>query len=171
MTLKEILYLAITVPIILGLLYLLWVIIRFAVISDIKTKGAKGRLRVPDPDGVASICGFRPAREIVEFFQSADVIECPEFHFVDTRSSPPKGWFIGGFIPMTPVDAREWLKITQVPGLPIADNCDGGVYYLASSGSVYLSAPRSHKTDLLVADTIEAFTKFSRMESPGDEAE
>jgi hypothetical protein len=171
MTLKEILYLAIAFPIILGLLYFLWIIIRFAFISDIKTKGAKQRLRIPDPDGVASICGFRPTRELVEFFQSADVIECLEFHLVDTRTTPPKGWFIGSFIPISPIDATEWRKITHLPGLPIADDCDGGVYYLANSGAIYLSAPKSHKTDLLVADTVEAFTKFSRMESPDDQEE
>lgn len=171
MELKEILYLAIVLPIVCGLIYLLWIIIRFALISDIKTKGSERRLRAPDPEGVASVCGFHPTGELVEFFRSADVIECLEFHFVDTRSTPPKGWFIGSFIPMTPVDAKEWLKITRVPGLPIANDCDAGIYYLASSGAIYLSAPRRHETNLLVAETVETFTKFSRLESPGDDAE
>jgi hypothetical protein len=166
MELKEILFLVIAIPIVVGCLCLLWIIIRFAIISDIKTKGARDRLRFPDPEGVAGICGFRPGEDLVEFFKTAEVIIEQEFHFIDTRPSPPKGWFIGSFIPISPTDTKEWRKVSGVPGLPIADNCDGGIYYLDESGSVYLSDPRNHKSDLLVAETAGVFAKFSYLDTP-----
>ena len=170
MELKEILYLVIALPIAVGCLYMLWMIVRYAIISDIKTRGARGRLRFPDPDGVAAVCGFRPSEDLVEFFKTSEAIDEVEFDFVDMRSSPTQGWFIGNFIPMTPTDTKEWRKASGVPGLPIADNCDGGIYYLAESGGIYLSDPRNHKSDLLVAETAADFAKFSYLDTPDQDA-
>lgn len=168
MEIKEILYLVIGITIASGCIWLLWIMIRFAIISGIKTKGAAGRLRCPDPDGVTAICGFRPSAELIEFYRTSDLLDKHEFHFVDTRPSKPKGWFIGSFIPIAPVDTKEELKISGVRGLPIADNCDGGVYYLSESGSIYLSDPRNHKSDLLVAETASDFVRFTYMDTPDD---
>lgn len=154
--------------IVVGGISLLWVIIRFSIISNIKTKGARVRLRFPDPEGVAPVCGFRPSEELVEFYKTAEVIDKQMFHFVDTRPSPPKGWFIGNFIPITPTDTEEWRKVSGVPGLPIAADWDAGTYYLSESGSVFLSDPRNHKSDLLVAETAADFAKFHHLDTPDE---
>src|SRR5438128_582874 len=124
--LKQILGWSVAVGLVIMCLGTLWAIIRFSFISGRRTRGEKQRLQVPDAAGVERLAGIPIPIELIEFYRKSDVIGRTEFHFVDLSQTPPKGWFIGGFVPLTPIDTKEHRMISKIPGVPIATDLDGG---------------------------------------------
>ena len=139
------------------LLLVLGTIVRFSIVSALRTRGAAGRLRQPDLQGVENLCGFRLPPELRDFYARSPLVGMSEFNLVDKRTAEPRTWFIGAFVPLTPVDVREARSISNAPGVPIADDGDKGVYYLTSSGTVRLQSPNLDEGDTLVAENIATF--------------
>jgi hypothetical protein len=169
-TLKTIVIWALFLGFIGGLLITLWGIIRFAIISPIKTKGARDRLRKPNISGVKALCGFEPSTELVDFYTNCKFTEKMEFSLEDQSQTPSKKWFIGEFFPLTALDVKENLIISRVPGIPIADDMNKGTYFASKDGSIFLSSPNEQQ-QLLVSTNIQAFSNFVPVEEKYDEDE
>jgi hypothetical protein len=147
------------------LLWLLSTIIRFSLISPLRTKGAKQRLRSPDPSGAASVVGFAPPQALVDFYRHSTLIDRQEFTLLDRSTSPPARWPIGGFIPLSAIDTKEAITVSGIRrGIPIADDLDKGVYYVDESGAVILSSPDSPQRHRRVAPDVATFAGFARSE-------
>jgi hypothetical protein len=118
----------------------------------------------------------RLPRLLEEFYRSSGLVECFEFYLAPPGAGHPR-WYIAHFVPLTSRDVAEWLKVTGVPGIPIALDGDKGTYYLPfealrQSGSppVLFRAPGLGRQDTEVAPSLEDFIGFQRVEAP-DEAE
>jgi hypothetical protein len=149
-----------------ALMFLLFAIIRFSVVSPVKTRGWKGRLRYPKPEGIARVCGFPPPQELIDFYRQAPFIDSVEFYLVDHSREPVAAWSIGAFSPLTPLDVREQRKISGVAGIPIADDLDKGTYFVASSGAVMLRSPNVPGGETEVATSITSFASFEARDRP-----
>src|SRR5687768_16872136 len=110
------------------LLLLLWAVVRFGLVSPRRTRGATGRLRAPDAAAVGRVCGFPLPPAVAAFYRESDLVERTEFTLVDAAASPPARWSVGGFVPLTAADVREWRVVSGVPGVPIANDGDKGTY-------------------------------------------
>jgi hypothetical protein len=141
-------------------LFVLWAIIRFGVVSARRTRGAAERLRRPDAGGVERVCGFGLPPALAAFYRESDLVERGEFAFIDGAVSPPARWFVGGFIPLAAQDVREWRVISGVPGVPIADDGDKGIYYVARNGAVRLASPNVPGRDILVTASAADFFRL-----------
>ena len=150
-------------------LLVLGAIIRFSIISPIRTRGAKNRLRSPNLEGIEQLCGFAPPEDLVTLYRTAPFIESTEFDLVDPNRIPPKAWFIGIFNPLSLIDIREQRTITRVPGIPIAVDGERGQYYVSQTGAVLLRSPDKAGGDVEVASTIAAFATFEKREEQRDE--
>jgi hypothetical protein len=144
-----------------GMLALLWSIVRFSLISRVKTGNAQDRLRHPDPAGVEKECGIDVPAELADLYTTAPFVERFEFELVDGHRQPPRVWPIGQFIPLSPIDAREWRVITRAPGVPLATDLDKGVYFLNANGQVWLDSPNIPGRRALVASTVAALRTFT----------
>jgi hypothetical protein len=143
-----------------GSVLLLLVFARFSLVSSVRNRGSRSRLRTPDLEGVERECGFALPRELAQIYRDAPFIERLEFELVDTSRDPPPRWPIGRFNPLTAADVREWRSISGVPGVPIADDMDKGVYFVNEAGAVLLASPNVAGRRLRVAATLQAFSTF-----------
>jgi hypothetical protein len=103
-------------------------------------------------------------------YREAHFIDMSEFELIDTSQSPPAAWTIGSFKALTAPVVREWRAISGVPGVPLADDIDKGVYFVASSGSVLLASPNVSGGQVLVAPGVEAFAAFEAREAADGDA-
>jgi hypothetical protein len=152
-----------------GCLFLLYVIVRFSIISPFLTRGSKNRLRKPVADGISKLCGFEPPGDLMQFYEAAPFIEDNEFYLTDTSIIPTVSWQIGGFIPLCVRDIRESQRIMRVAGIPIAIDMDKGTYFIDSSGAVLLKSPNVPSGQIVVASSISQFSGF-KLHSPPIEA-
>jgi hypothetical protein len=164
---KQIFAVALTVGLVAICLAVLWAIIRFSIISPRRTQGGQDRLRSPDPTGVARVTGTHLSDELVAFYRSSPVITRTEFRLVDSSQTPPRDWFIGCFVPLTALDSKEHRAISNVPGVPIATDLDGGYYYLDATNRILLRQPHT-KSDLLVAQTAAQFASYEPFDMPDE---
>ena len=176
---KQILSWVITIGIIFFCLVLLWAFVRFSVISQWRTRGWQKRLRQPQVDTVAAHWQVQLPAVLESFYRSSDVIELEEFCLTGSVSPPATKWFVHGFIPFTVVDLSEWIRITGVPGLPIATGGEDGksTYYLPFESlrhglpAPVLLRPAGGLPDVVVAPTIEDFTRFQPIDDMDEDEE
>lgn len=141
------------------LLSVLAAIVRFSIISPLLTRGAEKRLRNPETRGLESLVGFPPGAELASFFKKWPHLEKTEYYLVDTANSAQ--WFIGGFIPLSKADVKEWLKVTGRHGIPIADDMNKGTYFVQSDGTIGLRSPNVAGGFARVARSIEELQNFA----------
>lgn len=156
----------VAVALIASLMFLLYIIIRFSIVSPAKTRGTRTRLRHPKPDGIDAIAGFAPTQELIDFYRQIPFVESVEFYLVDRSKKPPVAWPIGAFNPLTARDAREKAKIWSVAGIPIADDLNKGLYFVARSGAVFLRSPNVAGGEAEVAPSIRALASFEVRDKP-----
>ena len=161
----------IAVTVIAGLMFLLYTIIRFSIVSAAKTKGWQRRLRHPDPDGIDKVSGFQPPQDLIDFYRQASFLESMEFCLLDHSKKPSAAWSIGGFNPLTAADVRKQTKVSGVRGIPIADDMDKGMYFVAKTGAVMLASPNIPGRETEVAPDITSFARFEAREHPPGEGE
>lgn len=119
------------VVILIGVL-LLAVIIRSSLASGGRSHDWKERLRQPQIDDVAANWKVNLPTVLETFYREAEFIDREMYYLTRSHSSRDEKWFVSGFIPLTPLDLKEWIKITRVPGLPLATGGENGksIYYL-----------------------------------------
>lgn len=141
---------------------LLGAIVRFSVISRLRTRGGRARLRQPEADGVAEVCGFRPPSDLVELYRTDPLVERVELQLVDERHRPPRRFDVGAFIPLTPRDVREARAVHGVhDAIPIADDGDKGSYVVLPSGEVVLRSPNVPGREVMVARSVSELRGFT----------
>jgi hypothetical protein len=134
-------------------------IVRFSIISGVKSRGAQTRLRSPQPEGVAEVCGFPPPPELVSLFREANFVTQTEFILLDTSQAPPRRWEIGSFIPLTRRDVREARLVHGIrDGIPVATDLDKGSYVLLPDGRIVL---RELATEAVVAKSAGDLRAFA----------
>lgn len=176
---KQIFGWLIAVGIIFFCLVLLWALVRFSVISKWRTRGWQKRLRQPQVEIVAAHWQVRLPAALDSFYRNSDAIELEEFCLTRSVSPPAAKWFVHGFIPLTVVDLLEWIKITGVPGLPIATGGEDGksTYYLPFESlrhgfpTPVLIRSAGGLPDVEAAPTIEDFTQFQPIDDADEEDE
>lgn len=173
MDLKGLLALVIIGGLIIGCLALLWGIVRFAIISPMVARGAKGRLRNPQPTEVEAKWQVKLPSELADFFRQHPIIEKAEFYLAPDISNRDRWLYVYSFIPLTVVDVSEARKCSGVPGIPIALGGEGGTYYLPTvalrgegSRPVLL---RQRRSDTQVAGSVEEFFQYPQTDWRDDE--
>jgi hypothetical protein len=148
-----------------GGLLLLRAILRFSIISPRRTRGWKNRLHQPNLPEVESTWKVQLPRSLESLFQS-NIVELSEVYLSPAGIGGSARWYVARFIPFTSRDLAEWIKITSVPGFPLAIDGDEGVYYLSFDDlrdsqppAVLFRAP-GMKQATEVARTIEDFMQF-----------
>jgi hypothetical protein len=145
----------------LVLLGFLAFIVRFSALSPLRTRGARSRLRRPEPEALARLVGFAPPEALLEMYREDGCVERLEFEMVDARVMPPRIWEIGGFIPMTVWDVREARIVHHLrDGIPIAEDMDKGCYVVLASGAVVLRSPTVPDGEVDVADSVTDLRGF-----------
>ncbi|ALN64485.1 hypothetical protein GLA29479_3632 [Lysobacter antibioticus] len=124
---------ALCAVIVFAQVFLLWGILRYAVISPWITRGASAALKRPDIEGSARVVGFPLPIEAGDFYRSAPFLQRLEFVLV-----APSGrrWRIGRFYPLVPRHVRENRKVHGTKNVPIASDQGKGVYVLLADGAV-----------------------------------
>jgi hypothetical protein len=145
-----------------ALLALLYAIIRYSVISPFLTRGRSSRLRKPNIDGMRSLVGFAPAFSLVNFYRNWPHLEKTEYYLVDSLKKA--NWFIGAFMPLSKIDAREWINVSGKHGVPIATDMNKGTYFVTSAGAIELWSPNVEGGQAKVADSIEELMQFRAAE-------
>ena len=153
-------------------LTMLWVIVRFAIISPMRTRGADRRLRKPQPLEVEKKWRVTLPPALADLYRKHPVIEKAEFYLAPDVSDRDRWLYVYSFIPLTVVDISEAKKSSGVPGIPIALE-NKGTYYLPSSalrgdGPVPVIL-RMHKKDKQVAASVEEFFGYTATDWPDDE--
>ena len=95
-------------------------------------------------------------------------MEKTEYYLVNPIDSVD--WFIGGFMPISKVDIKEWLNVSGDHGLPIANDMNLGTYFVQKDNS-WLSYAYKEDTvtmgcvsrNAATADTYEAFKSVERI--------
>jgi hypothetical protein len=153
-------------------LTMLWVIVRFAIISPMRTRGAGGRMRKPQPEAVEKKWRVKLPPALAKLYREHPAVERSEFYLAPDISNRDRWLYIYSFIPLTVVDISEAKRSSAVPGVPIALE-NKGTYYLPSSAlrgdepvPVML---RMHKKDQQVAASVEEFFGYTATEWPDDE--
>jgi len=112
------------------LIAFLWIIIRWGIILEYRTRDEWKRLRDPCLEELEAEWGIKLPDELEAFYRTSDVIDRSEFYLVPPGVDRPR-WFIMGFYPLTKVFAPEFIKATGLPGIPIANDGDNKAeYYL-----------------------------------------
>lgn len=141
---------------------------RFSVISSRRTRGWKGRLQQPEVLKVEAKWQIQIPPSLLTLFRS-DLVTRSEFYLAPLATDQPNWWYVAHFIPLTCKDVSEWIKITRVPGIPIAINGQKKAYYLSfhelrtgNSPRVLLRLPGPSHTsrDVEVASCIEHLMRF-----------
>jgi len=167
MTLKEQIATWFAYFIIAVLCLFLAVIVRFGILSRLRARGWRKRLRHPKMAEVESEWGVRLPRALEPFFESK-IVDRFEFYLAPPNSDrESEWWYVAGFIPLTPQDIAAWIATTKVPGIPIADDGSKGVYYLpfdqlrqGKPPAVLLRPPGWQPKDIVVASSVEQFIRF-----------
>ena len=149
-----------------GCLSVLWMILRFSVFSSLRRRGAKDRLHKPNVAEIEAKWKIKLPRALESLYGSP-LVEISETYIAAPGADREHQWHIYEFIPLTSRDLSEWLKITRVPGLPIAIDGDKGTYYLPfkdlkKSGAppVLLRLPGLKGEDVEVASSVDEFMRF-----------
>jgi hypothetical protein len=167
---EQILPVAVTVACTAVVLAVLWFYIRFGIISEYRTRGWKDRLPHPRLEEVEVRWGVRLPRQLEALYRAGGVAAMEEVYLAAPGPGPSPPWFVAHFIPLAVRDLAEWIKITSVPGLPVAVDDDKGTYYLPFSGlrggspPVLLRGPGKPGHDLKVAPSLEDFLRFLPVE-------
>lgn len=150
------------------LILVLGAIVRFSILSSWRTRGARDRLSHPDAAGVEKVCGFPPPPDLVQMYRQGSLTRLVEFSLVDKTQQPNKTWFFGGFYPLTSQDVLEQRRIHGITtGIPIADDMDKGVYFVARDGRVMFRPAGRKPDETEVAPSAEVLSRF---EAVGKEA-
>ncbi len=159
----------------LGLLFFLGVIIRFSFIGAARAKGWDKRLQRPALSEIESKWGVKLPQSLDTYFRS-EIVGRSDFYLAPPGSDPSKWWYIEGFLPLTRRDVAESIKVTNVPGIPIALDASKGTYYLPfenlrqdSQSPVLLRLPGRERRDVKVASSVEELLRFEPRDVP-DEA-
>jgi hypothetical protein len=103
---------------------------------------------------------------------ASELVDNAEIYLGAAGAEAKQSWHFDEFFPLTARDLSEHLKITGVPGLPIATDGDKGTYYLpfaqlrdGKTVPVLLRTP-NEKEDVEIAASVEEFVKFERKERP-----
>ena len=154
-----------TIVVVALLLLVLGAIVRFSIVSPLRTRHANNRLRDPDIAGVERICGFPPPADLVRLYRDGVLIDRVELSLVDESKQPQKTWFIGGFYPLTARDVSEQRKVHGISdGIPIADDLDKGVYFVTRDGRIMFRPPGRDALTVEVAPSATALSRFTRVE-------
>ena len=110
-----------------GCLLVLWVFVRFTVISEWRTREA-GRAASRSPAWrnwrLSGTFDCPPHSRRVLGAASVEHGEC----YLVPPGVEDQRWYVVHFIPLTKRDVAEWMKITAVPGIPLAlDDSRGGL--------------------------------------------
>jgi hypothetical protein len=126
-------YLVIVVigPILIAFLwFVIWFFVRWELVSERRTRSEWKRLRDPHLEELEAEWSITLPDELAGFYRTSEVIDRCEFYFVPPGVERPR-WFIMGFYPLTRVFAAELIKLTGLPGIPIANDGDNKAeYYL-----------------------------------------
>jgi hypothetical protein len=166
----QVILVAVAVACTAAILAFLWVYIRYGTISEYRTRGWKGRLPHPRLEEVEARWRVRLPRQLEALYRAGGIAEMAEVYLAPPRPGPSRRWFVAHFIPLTAQDLAEWIKITNVPGLPVAIDGDKGTYYLPISGPqggslpVLLRGPGKPGHDIEVAPSLEDFLRFLPVE-------
>jgi hypothetical protein len=155
-----------------GCLALLWAIVRFSIISPMRTRGADRRLRKPQPQEVEAKWKVNLPSSLVPLFREHPIVEKSEFYLAPDASDRDRLLYVYSFIPLTVLDVSEAKKSSGVPGIPIAFE-DKGTYYLPDSalrgeGPVPVVL-RQYRKDTQVAASVDEFFGYTVTEWPDDE--
>jgi hypothetical protein len=154
-----------------GCIVVLLMIVRFSIISPWLTRKAGERLHNPNRAEVEKKWNIKlPAA--LETLYASKLVESAEIYLAAPGADAQSSRHFYKFFPMTARDLSEQMKVTGVPGLPIASDGDKGTYYLPfaqlrdeKTVPVILRTP-NEKEDVEVAASIEEFLKFARREPP-----
>lgn len=142
----------------IGCVGLLIVIIRFSVMSGVITRGSKRRIRTPDHLSIKDELGYDAPTELLDFFKKHPAAELYEASVKNRLSG--QAMSIGNFIPFTVVDINEWKKLTGCSGIPLAIDCEKGVYHICidrkspNYGKVLYDGPGGQR---IAADSVADF--------------
>jgi hypothetical protein len=78
----------VALAVIVGGACVIYMFVRFGIISARITKGASTRLRHPAPDGIDALTGFPPPTELIDFYRHAPFVELVEY---STSTTPTTG--------------------------------------------------------------------------------
>jgi hypothetical protein len=148
------------------LLLLLGTIIRFSFIGAARSKGSEKRLQRPELAEVESKWGIKLPQSLEAYYRS-EIVTRSDFYLAPLGSDQTKWWYIEGFLPLTCRDLSDWIKVTSVPGIPIALNGSKGTYYIPfgsyrpnSQSPVLLRLPGRGRKDVEVAPSFDEFSEF-----------
>jgi hypothetical protein len=82
-------------------------------------KGRRKRLRCPDIPEVEAKRGVKLPQGMDAFYRS-EIVERSDFYLAPPNSKQLDWWYIERFVPQTRRDLSEGMKVTNVPGIPIA---------------------------------------------------
>ena len=143
------------------LLLVFGAIVRYSIVSSLRTRGAGDRLGHPDAAGVERVCGFPPPPDLIQMYRDERLTRLVEFSLVDKTQQPNKTWFFGGFYPLTSQDVLEQRKIHGITmGIPIADDMDKGVYFVTRDGRIMFRPAGRKPAETEVAPSAEALSRF-----------
>jgi len=159
----------------LVLLLFLGTIIRFSFIGAARLKGSEKRLQRPELAEVESKWGVKLPESLGIYFRS-EIVTRLNFYLAPPGSDQSKWWYMEGFLPLTCRDLSEWIKVTNVPGIPIALDASKGTYYIPFDSlrqnlqsPVLLRLPGRERKDVTVASTFDEFSKFEPRHVPREE--
>jgi hypothetical protein len=168
MKLNQIIPLVVSAAFLAGCIFVLWAIIRFSIISPRRTRGWQQRLSKPNLAEVESKWDIRLPRSLELLFQS-DLVRQTECYLAPPGGDETTRWYIAQFIPITSQDLSEWIKVTRVPGIPIAIDGSKGTYYLPFSDlqhgkppAVLLRPAGRNPMEKVIARTVDDFASFRR---------
>jgi hypothetical protein len=144
----------VTLALIGGLLLTLFTIVRWSIVSPMRRRGSRARLRRPDANGVAQLCGISVPHDLVEFYRTDPRVTA---ELLTLRAPDGHEWDFAAFNPLCVPDVSEWRKITRVPGFPIATDILKGVYYVSAEGAVMLASPEG---TAIVAPNVRTFRTY-----------
>lgn len=150
----------------------LWLFIRYSIVSSIRTKGWHGRLQHPKVAELERELQVKIPQSLESYFHS-DIVSRVELYLAAPGSVEPEWWFVARFVPLTTRDQNEQRKIAKVHGLIIA--CDGsaGQYYVpfepmrhGGDLPVLLRSPNLKNMETVVAPRFEDFAAFLPKDVP-----
>jgi len=175
MTVLEIIAGLVALACLAGCLFVLWVFIFSVIVSEWRTRGWQSRLAQPRLEEVEDEWQVRLPRALEPFFRSSGVVECFECYLAPPGAERMR-WYVEHFIPLTKRDIAEWIKVTAVPGIPLASDGSKGIYYLPFEAlrrgeppPILLREPGPGGNDREVAPSVEDFVRFQPVEVPEED--
>lgn len=163
------LVIVVTIVAVSVLLLLLGAILRYSLVSGLRTKDARLRLRNVDVQGVERVCGFAVPSDLIEMYRTSTLVELVELSLADNTQQPSRRWSFAGFYPLTGRDVQEQRKIHGVSdGIPIAADLAKGVYFVPSDGRIMFRPPGRNVRAVEVARSARHLAEFEVVESDED---